>query len=170
MDLPGPRRPGGGRRPLRGPGSAPGIFRTLEEVHPGGQTDLARALERYPRQRGTGIALLFTDFLYPDGPDAALKRLLARGNELHAFHVLSPVDVRPDLGGDVVLVDAETGEELAITVDEDVLDRYEATVLAWADEMERTCRALGVGYTRIATTRPVEELLLTELRRQGLLT
>ena len=152
----------------RGRGAAHHVFRTLEAIQPGGGSDPASALQGLPRQRGTGIALLFTDFLYPDGPDLALRRLLARGNELHAFHILSPVDIRPDLSGDVLVVDAETGEELPATLDEAVLDRYEATVRAWAEEMETTCRRLGVGYTRLVTTTPVEEAILTTLRRQGL--
>lgn len=153
----------------RGRSAAPRLFTTLEAVHPGGNTDLARALERWPRQQGSGIAVLLTDFLYPDGPDAALKRLIARGNEVHALHVLSPADLRPDLDGDVVLVDAETGDELAIAIDAAVLDRYEATVRAWADEMAATCRRLGVAYTRLHTSVPVEQVLLGELRRKGLL-
>jgi uncharacterized protein (DUF58 family) len=153
--------------PRRGRGHAHAIFEAIEAVNPGGGSDLDAALEKYPRQRGAGIALLFTDFLYPDGPDGALKRLVSRGNEVHAFHVLSPADLRPALGGDVLLVDAETGEELALTIDEDTLDTYEATMKAWADEMERTCRSLGVGYTRILTSVPVEELVLGELRRAG---
>lgn len=154
----------------RGRGAAPAVFTALQEVAASGGTDLAAAIEALPRQRGSGVALLFTDFLYADGPDAALKRLQARGHEVHALHVLSPADLRPALHGDVVLVDAETGEELALTVDEATLDRYEATVRAWADEMQATCGRLGVGYSRLLTTEPVETLVLGELRRQGLLT
>jgi uncharacterized protein (DUF58 family) len=153
----------------RGRSAAHATFRALEAVHPGGASEPEKAIDLYPRQRGAGIALLFTDFLYPQGPDAALKRLVARGNEVHAFHILSAEDIRPDLDGDLVLVDAETGEELALSVDEGVLDRYEATVLAWADEMALTCRKLGVGYTRVLTTDPPEQLILRTLRHQGLL-
>lgn len=155
--------------PRRGRGSAQSVFRTLEQIHPGGETDLAKAVAAFPRQRGSGLALLFTDFLYPDGPDAALRRLRSRGLEVHALHVLSPTDLRPDLQGDVVLIDAETGAELAVTVDEEVLDRYEATMRAWADEMQTTCRRLGVGYSRLHTDVPVEEVVLRDLRREGLI-
>jgi uncharacterized protein (DUF58 family) len=155
--------------PRRGRRSAHGIFQMLESVHPDGETDLARATQRLPRQRGSGIALLFTDFLYPDGPDAALKRLLSRGNEVHAFHVIAPVELRPDMDGDFVLVDAESGAELDVTLDEGVLDAYQETVLAWADEMRTTCQRLGVGYTRLLTSEPVEDVILRDLPRQGVI-
>jgi uncharacterized protein (DUF58 family) len=155
--------------PRRGRGAATGLFRALEQVHPDGRTDLARAVAGTPRQRGNGVVLLFTDMLYADGPDAALKQLRARGNEVHAFHLISPTDLRPDLSGDVVLVDAETGDELPLSIDDDVLDTYEATVWAWAEEMRQTCSRLGVGYTRLITSAPIERVLLDDLRRQGLL-
>ena len=48
------------------------------------------------------------------------------------------------------------------------LDAYESTVLAWADEMQTTCRRIGVGYTRVLTSIPIEDLILRDLRRQGL--
>ena len=154
--------------PRRGRSAGPAIFRTIEAMQPGGPTDLGRCLDTLPRQRGAGLALLFTDLLYADGPDSALRRLMARGFDVHVLHLLSPVDLRPGLDGDVVLVDAETGEELAATIDDDVLDRYEATLKAWSDEMEATCRRLGCGYSRILTSTPLEELILGDLRRAGL--
>lgn len=154
--------------PHRGRASSWSVFRALEAVHPGGATDLDAALASYPRQRGAGIALLFTDFLYPDGPERALNRLIARGNEVVALHVLSPTDLRPAIEGDVLLVDAETGEELALTVDAAALDRYAATVRGWADEMALVCRKLGVTYVRLLTSDPLEATILGELRRRGL--
>lgn len=157
------------RPPQRGRRATSSVFSTLEAVHPGGGTDLLRALDAYPRQHGAGIGLLFSDLLYPAGPELPLRRLLSRNMELHVFHVLSPVDIRPDLSGDVLLVDAETGEEVTLSMDEAALDRYEATVHAWADEMEQVCRRLGVGYTRVPTTLPIERLVLEDLRRDGLL-
>ncbi len=152
----------------RGRGNAAALFQTLEQIHPAGGTDLGAAVAKLPHQRGAGIALLFTDLLYPDGPDGALRRLLASHQDVHVFHLLTPAELRPALGGDLLLSDAETGEELTITVDAEVLDRYEATMRAWAEEMQRTCKSLGVTYHRIRTDRPVESVVLEDLRRQGL--
>jgi uncharacterized protein (DUF58 family) len=154
--------------PRRGRGQANALFQTLEAVQPGGQTDLARALAAYPRQRGAGIGLLFTDFLYDEDPETVLRRLLARGMELHVFQVLSPVDIRPAVEGDLTLIDAETGEEMVVTVDEDVLDRFERSVRAWCEIVEHTCSRLGVGYSRVITTMPVADFVMRELRMSGL--
>lgn len=155
--------------PRRGRRSCPALFQTLEAIHPAGRSDPGAAVARLPRQQGAGIALLFTDLLYPDGPDHALRQLRARGQEVHVFHLVAPSELRPDLDGDVVLVDAESGEELAVTVDAMSLDRYEATVHAWAEEMELTARRLGVGFTRVLTSVPLETFVLRDLERLGLL-
>ncbi|MEN0063771.1 MAG: DUF58 domain-containing protein [Myxococcota bacterium] len=153
----------------RGRGQAPAIFSELEAIEATGPTDLGQAVARLPRQRGAGTALLFTDFLFANDPEPLLRRLLARHTEVWALHLLSPADVRPNLMGDVVLVDAETGEEFPTTIDEAMLDRVEATMIAWADEIEEACRKLGVSYVRIWTATPLEELLFGQLRAEGAL-
>jgi uncharacterized protein (DUF58 family) len=155
--------------PRRGRAATHGLFATLEAIHPGGTSDPGAALARLPRTRGSGIALLLTDFLYPEGADAPLRQLRARGYEVHAIHVLSPAELRPDLDGDLLLVDAETGEQLAVTVDEAALERYAATLAGWADDVAATARTLGVGYSRVVTSTPLEDFVLRDLDRAGLL-
>lgn len=153
--------------PRRGRRSAPQLFSTLEQVHPGGRSEPDVALAALPRQRGSGLAVLISDLFYPDGPKRALQSLIARHNEVLVIHVLAPEDLRPDLGGDCVLVDAETGEELPLSVDEEMLDVYAATVQAWSEEMARACRAVGASYVRSLTHEPVDDFVLRTLRREG---
>ncbi|MCO4747402.1 MAG: DUF58 domain-containing protein [Proteobacteria bacterium] len=156
--------------PRRGRSQAPALFSTLEAIQPGGVTDLTKALAGYPRQRGAGIGLLFTDFMYDEDPDTVLRRLVARGMELHVFQILSPVDIRPAVEGDLTLIDAETGEEMIVTVDDDVLDRFEKSVRAWCEVVAQSCSRLGVGYSRVVTNMPVEDFVMRELRETGLVT
>jgi uncharacterized protein (DUF58 family) len=156
--------------PRRGRRSAHGVFETLERVHPAGGTDADAALAALPRRRGGGIALLFTDFLYPDGAiERPLRRLRSRGLELHVFHVLAPAEIRPPLEGDLTLVDRETGEELSVTVTEALRDRYTRRVLAWSERIETTCRKVGATYSRLVTDVPLEDLILQDLRRRGVI-
>lgn len=154
--------------PRRGRESLHAVFRSIEEIKLGEQTDLVRAIDSWPRHRGSGIAILMTDFLHQDGPEPALRRLIARGMEVYAFHVIAPVEIRPAVDGDLLLIDRETGEELAVTVDEGVLERYEAGVRAWLDQVATVCHGLGVGYARVLTSSPVEDVVLQDLRRLGM--
>jgi uncharacterized protein (DUF58 family) len=155
--------------PRRGRKSAHGVFHSLEAVQPGGRTDPDAALAAWPRHRGGGVALLFTDFLYEDGYERALRRLLSRGDELHVFHVLSPSEIRPPLEGDLTLIDRETGESLKVSMTPQLKERYTRRVLEWSDGIEATCRRLGCTYSRLITHVPLEDLILHDLRRRGVL-
>lgn len=155
--------------PRRGRRSAHGIFSTLEQVHPGGETDPEKALAAWPHHRGGGVVLLFTDFLYPDGHDRPLRRLASRGDELHVFHVMSPAEIKPPLDGDLTLIDRETGETLNVTVTAELKQRYTRRVLEWSDGIGASCRKLGATYNRLLTHVPVEDLILQDLRRQGVI-
>ena len=155
--------------PRRGRCSAHGIFETLEKVHPGGETDPERAFAAWPRHRGGGIILLFSDFLYPDGHELPLRRLAARGDELHVFHILSPAEVKPPLHGDLTLVDRETGESLHVNITPELKERYTKRVLTWCDEIAASCRKVGGSYNRVLTHVPLEELMLDDLRRRGII-
>lgn len=155
--------------PRRGRRNTHAVFASLEAVHPGGSTDLGAALARLPRTSGSGIALLFTDFLYPNGPAGPLERLRARGYDVHAFHLLSPAELAPPLDGDLLLVDAESGEELAVTVDDAARERYASALAGWTEQAETTARRLNVGYTRVVTSTPLETFVLRDLHHAGLL-
>jgi uncharacterized protein (DUF58 family) len=156
--------------PRRGRRSAVGVFSTLEELEIGGGSDLDRALTKWPRHQGGAVSLLFTDFLFQDGDvERPLRRLRARGDELHVFHVLSPVELYPPLEGDIELMDSETGESIVLTATPALLERYTRRVLAWADGVEATVRRLGGTYSRLLTDVPVEDLILHDLRRRGVI-
>jgi len=153
--------------PRRGRGAASSVFKSLENIRPGGGTGLSAALAECPRQRGASVVCLFSDLLFDDALESVLGRLRVRGTEVHLFHVLSAADLRPELHGDIVVVDSETREEVAITVDSAALDRYEAHMRSWAEERARICRRLGIGYTGLFTRVPAEDVLLYGLREAG---
>ncbi len=157
------------RPPVRNRGAIHGVLQHLQGTEPGGESDLVRALKAYPRRQGGGIGILFTDFLFPGGYEEALMRLLHLRLELYVFHVMSPAELRPDLDGDILLVDIEDGKEVPLTVDDDVLDRYERTVRQYARGIEDTCQRLGIHYTLLEADVDVEPFVLGALRRQGML-
>ena len=157
------------RPPVRGRSSIHGIFKHLREIQPEGESDLARALHSYSRRQGTGIGILLSDLLFPTGYEEALKRLLYLDLELYVFHVMSPAELRPDLDGDILLVDNETGAEVPLTVDDAVLERYERTVRKYAEGIEQSCRRMGIQYSLLEADVDVEAYVMGALRRQGML-
>ena len=74
---------------------------------PSDMPDLDQSLSSFTSRSG-GLVLLFSDLLSPTW-EKALTRLAGRSSEVVVLHTLSPQELRPTLGGDVRLIDRESG-------------------------------------------------------------
>ena len=142
-------------------------FRFLEESPVGGTTSLAKSLKEYAlRTRQPGLAILISDFFDPEW-ETGLKALLHRRFQVIAIHVLDRTEVRPDVLGDLKLVDCETGEEREITVSPALLKDYQKAVDEFCGGIQDTLRRYGADYLQAITDQPFEDLILRYLRRAG---
>ena len=115
-----------------------------------------------------GPLVLFSDLLGEGWPDG-LRALVARGFEVTVLHILSPDEVNPELAGDLKLLDVETGTDVEITADPDLLQRYRDGLAAWQEELRQFCNARAMHYVPVETSMPFEELLFAVLRQRGVL-
>jgi uncharacterized protein (DUF58 family) len=160
---------GGYFPPRRGKSQAFALFSFLSSLTSGGRTDLAPRLRAYALSaKQPGPLLLFSDLL-DEGWQDGLHALAGRGFEVTVLHLLSPEEVDPPLSGDLKLLDAETGAEVEITADYEMLARYREGLEDWRAEIRRFCGARGMHYVPVVTSLPFEELLFAWLRRQGVL-
>lgn len=152
----------------RGRGHALRLFEWLEGLEAGGTTDLNAALRAYALAGGrAGLAVLISDLFSPAGYAEGLTALAARGHEVVVLHVLSPDEVDPPLGGDLRLLDVETGEPQEVTVDAAMRALYRRRLMAWRDEIAAACRARDAHYIPVITDVPFEQVMLHDLRRAG---
>jgi len=155
--------------PVRGRGHTLRLFDWLDGLEAAGTTDLNAALRSYAIVAGRpGLVVLISDLLSPVGYVEGLTALAARGHEVAILHTLSPDEVEPPLGGDLRLLDVETGDPQEVTIDGGTRARYRRRLAAWRDEIQATCRARGVYYVPVETDTPFERVVLYELRRVGL--
>jgi hypothetical protein len=110
------------------------------------------------------LAVLVSDLLDPHGFESGVRALLERRYDVHLVHLLDPTEMNPDLGGDLRLEDAETGEVRDITVDAETLRGYRERLSQFLQRVEGFCRAHEVGYHRVVTDTPVEEFVVAQLR------
>ena len=154
---------------LRGRGRAFDLLRFLDGLRPEGTTDLGRALRRTvessPRR---GLLVLISDLLDPLGYEEGLLR--ARHQRLQTFviHILAEEELAPRLGGELRLVDVETGRAVEVTVDADALRAYAAARDAYLEGLQRFCFRHGIEYLRTTSTVPADALVLRYLRQAGL--
>jgi uncharacterized protein (DUF58 family) len=83
------------------------------------------------------------------------------------LQLLAPDELDPPLGGDLRLVDVETGAAEEVTVDRAMRDLYRRRLDEWQAETSAWCRARQVHYVPASTDVPWERLVLRTLRAEG---
>jgi uncharacterized protein (DUF58 family) len=140
----------------------------LENTAPAGVTDLNASLRDYAlASRRPGLLFLISDLFAPTGFQEGLTRLQARGYEVTVLQTLSPDELDPPLAGDLRLVDIETGHAQEVSLDSGLRDLYRRRIQTWQAEIQAYCLKRGIRYMRLSTTTPWDKVLLTEMRKAG---
>lgn len=114
------------------------------------ECSLRRAVDEFAASRpGKGVAVVVSDFLDPSGARETtehLERLLAAAGRLVMVQITQPWDfpsasyplggVAGDVGGEIELVDCESGETAMVTLTPEVIGAYQAA----RDEHQRALR------------------------------
>lgn len=156
--------------PHRGRQNTTRLLSFLDGSRPSGITDLNLALKNYATlgQR-PGLLFLLSDLFSPHGFEQGLLQLLSRGYEIGLIHLLSPDEADPSPGGDVRLVDVESGAEAEVTLDASTIDLYRKHLKEWVTGVSQYCRRRGIHYSPAITDYPWDKLVLQTLRTQGVL-
>ena len=127
-------------------------------------TNLSAVLRSFQRSnQRPGIVFLISDFLDPGDFRMEMKLLARRGFDLNLIQVLAPEELQPEIKGDLMLVDSETGSAREITVNERMLATYRTALSAYTSSLESFCRATGIGYMMVTADVSFEDLLLKRL-------
>jgi uncharacterized protein (DUF58 family) len=163
--------------PVWGRGRAGSMLNFVEEFKPAqvvtpvvfgtqpSPPDLDQSLTSFTSRSG-GLVVLFSDLLSPTW-EKALTRLGGRSSEVVVMHTLSPQELRPTLGGDVRLIDRESGGAVSVTLNNDAIRLYGQRLAEWRRTIESFCARHGMGYVPIDTAVPLESLVFDVLRRRG---
>ncbi len=165
---------GGGRLSwsprVRGMRRAPVIFDWLAAQQPAG-AGFGRALgDALPRLAHRGLVILLSDW-WVDDTETDLKVLDSLRQEIFAVHVASPQELDPALlgTGETRLVDSESGHEIELLIDQNVLDGYRTARAAWQERLrQRITNYLG-RYLPVRSDASLDRLLLHDWRRLGLI-
>ena len=153
-------------RPRRGRGQIFPLLDFLSAVEAEGPTQLNGRLADYAlRCKTPGVAVLLSDLLDPGGYADGLRALLSRRFEVFLLHVVSEEELKPELRGDLTLLDAEGGSSREVSVDRWALERYQERLRAHFEEAEGFCARHQIDYMRTSTAVPFADLILRHLRR-----
>jgi len=118
---------------------------------------------------GPGITIVLSDFLFKQGYETAMRRLIGARYDLYVIQVLSPQEIEPELTGDLKLRDVEDADTAEITVSSALLKYYKRNLAAYCAELNEFCTHRGAVYVRANSADSVESLVLNYLRRVRLL-
>jgi uncharacterized protein (DUF58 family) len=146
------------------------VFRFLNKVEADGETDLEISLKAFAAQnKRRGLAVLLSDLYDPAGFEKGINVLRYNKFEPFVLHITDPADAKPELKGDVVIYDCETGEQREVTVTNKVLAKYGEAYDKYLRRVERFCKSRQVAYFRADLDVPFDELILRVFRRGGFL-
>jgi uncharacterized protein (DUF58 family) len=152
-------------RSVRGRKTALRLFQHLHQLQAAGPARLNEALRRGALEaRQTGVAVVLSDFLDPEGYEAGLNALTGRGFQVDVVQILAPEEWDPATYGDLKLVDAETGAVQEVTFGKFRLKAYQQTVRNFCQRLREFCRVRGIQFFQARSDMSLEELLLRRLR------
>ncbi|RMF93840.1 MAG: DUF58 domain-containing protein [Nitrospinota bacterium] len=144
------------------------ILHHFERMHPQGETAFGKALMEYAfRHKRTGLAIVISDLLDPEGIERGLEALLFSRFDVVVLQIVDEEEIAPPFEGAIRLVDVETGKERRLSVDGRLLQRYQEQLREYFQQIEGFCARRHIEYIRTSTILPFEDLILKYLR-QGL--
>jgi len=160
----------GGLPNLRGRKYLPHVAEFLLSAPAQGVSRFEEACRQWTAARiGSGVTVVLSDFFFKEGFEAGLKRLASDRYDLCVIQVLSPEERRPDLTGDLRLVDVEDADTAEITVTRALLEHYQRNLAAYCGALKDFCTRRGAVYVLTDSSQSVERLVLEQLRRSRLL-
>lgn len=143
------------------------VLRTIDRVRPGGSGSLSVPLAKVAESlRRKSIVLLISDFY--EEPRAAIRAvnwLRQRGNDLIAFHILDPAEIRFDFEEAYSFEDLESGEVISV-VPEQLRGQYRELMHAHMDELARLAGGQRIDYALFDTSTPLDHALFHYLSRR----
>lgn len=154
--------------PKRGKNNAFPVFEWLKSIDGDGETDLSSSLKDFAlKTNHSGLVIVISDFFDPDY-EKGIFALLSRKFEVSLIHVLDDEELKPSLVGDLKLIDSENAAEREISITPALLRRYEQAVSDFCSGIESFCLRYGVNYVRTTVSDGFEDLVLSYLRRRGM--
>lgn len=121
-------------------------------------SDMMRAFQSgtsLPRR--AGVTWLFSDGLYDEGLESLLNQIQARGQEVVFVHILHAEEWKPQLEGELKLIDIETYRMTEVAITPAILSKYEQGVAQFQLTLKQLCESRGIAYYCMNSSLPYME-------------
>ena len=158
--------PGASLPPIKTRNHMARLLTFLGDLPCDGVTRFDAALRAFAtRNRNPGLVILISDLLGSGNPHDGIEALRYGGHDVVVIHLLAESEIEPAYDGAMRLVDAETGDEVDVTVDDEMRRIYRDRLMRQLQDTEKFCRQRGVEYLRASTDVAFEDVVLKYLRQ-----
>ena len=156
--------------PSRGKAQIFRVFDFLRGMRPTGRTHLHASVKSFVHQKNRrGLVVIISDFYAPEGYEDALNLLRYHRYEPFILQLTDEREMDPDVMGDLVIVDCETGQQREITITPRLIEKYKAAFEDFCQEVESFCAERHLSYFRTPIQLPFDDLVLRIFRAGGFL-
>jgi hypothetical protein len=148
------------KAPSRGRNKFPEVLKFLLALSTFDQTDVNGCLEEYASIcKNPGIAIIISDLFDSKGYEAGLKSLAYRNFDINLIHVLDNEEMSWSKTGNLLLHEAETGDNKVTFVDKQLMALYQKKIEAFITGIKSYCAHYDINYYLCNTSVPFEETL-----------
>jgi uncharacterized protein (DUF58 family) len=143
---------------LRGMNSFPGVLNYLKSLQYSGTSQLfTRVKAVNPKKKG--ISIIISDLMMDEDLGETFGFLKYLNHEVYLCHCLSMDEVKPELSGNLRLLDSENETFMDITINSSILKVYEKAYHDFISHIEALCTKFGINYVDANTSLKFEEII-----------
>jgi len=151
---------------ISGKSSFPRLLRYLEDVTFEEREDLFELIKKKPFKRG--ISIIISD-LFTDSFEDIVKYLSYMNQSIIVIQILSKEELKPEIQGDIRLIDSESEEGKDMSISGEVINTYHKTLNYFLGDIKETCKKYGCSHTLISSETPIDSIVFHNLVKAGIL-
>lgn len=140
----------------------------LQKIEFNGETSIYRSIIKKDF-KGRGISIIISDFLVEENISEIIKYLRYKNQQVILVHILSKEELKPELQGQIRLIDSETGEYKNLTASAALLKQYEKKVNMFIDGLKEECTKHGASYVQLCSEDTIEKIIFNDFRISGII-
>ncbi|PFA68871.1 DUF58 domain-containing protein [Bacillus sp. AFS015802] len=153
----------------KGSRDAKGILFDIGQLSPesGGGTSFFGEMIKGVRDKSS-VTFIISDGLEPiSGIEDALKKLSLKKEMTYFIQLLDEEELSPSSQGDVKLIDSENRREVDVSLNPDLVAKYQERLMGHNAMVESLCKKWGFGYVRTTCLTSLNEVFFKKFKENG---